>query len=468
MLGLKYSYYVNENRHHGFDILPEKLKGYLVIASDFAITEQEVKSIVENDVVLLSTDHHECQSTFIDIKDGNAEGIVINNQYPFESDEDRYLSGAGVFYELVCSQFPDFQSKEREALVGVTLLSDIREIENKKAKKYLKTTYGIDSTKGYINYLITHSLGTDYSFGLPKLDRNYIDYTLSPLVNALLRFNKTTEAVNFILGKGLEKTKCKEFQSKLVIDMKNKANILSLPSIDILALNELDFVDYNTSITNFIGLLCSDWKGDKNKSTLGLVFENGKVTRASFRGKYSDIYYISGFRSLGIKAQGHPQAFGIVNFEPEKETWVELNDLITDIEQGHTQTATIIDTNNLAVTLLQRGADIATNNCYVREMYRTYIRYTGDNAKIIKITYNYEEFTDEDYRAKRVPDKIDNKTKTQYKYVLDKDGKPLPKYIEYLIDGRTLKSFGTYIEDSLILPIYEKGYMQLYIKPNIE
>ena len=466
MMGLKYNYYVNENRHHGFDISPDKLKGYMIIASDFQITEREVEAIVNQDIVLLSTDHHDCQDTFIDVKADNAEGIVINNQYPFEPEEDRYLSGAGVFYELICSIFPDFKSKEREALVGVTLLSDIREIENKKAKQYLKTTYTIDSTKGYANYLIKNTLGTDYTFGVPKLDRNFIDYTLSPMINALLRFNKTTEAVQFILGKGLAKRDCKEAQSSLVLEMKSKVSVLPLPSIDILALNELDFIEHNVSITNFIGLLCSDWKGDHNKSVLGLVYENGKITRASFRGKYNDVYYISSFRALGINAQGHPQAFGIIDFEPERDLWVQLNDVIMDIEQEHQQTIKIIETASLSVTLLQQGMSIATENCYVREMYRTFIKYTGQNASIQRITYQYEEFTDEDYKTRVIPDKVQNGI--NYKYVRDTNGKPLPKYIEYMIDGRTLKSFGTYIEDGVIEPILEKGYIQLYIKPPIE
>ena len=83
MLGLRYNYYVNENRHHGFDITPSKLSGYMVIAADFTITQSEVEGIVDQDIILLSTDHHECQDTFIEYKTDKAEGIVINNQYSF-------------------------------------------------------------------------------------------------------------------------------------------------------------------------------------------------------------------------------------------------------------------------------------------------------------------------------------------------------------------------------------------------
>ena len=204
MLGLNYSYYVNENRYHGFAIPVEKLKGYLVISSDFTIQKNEVENLVNNDIVLLSTDHHECQNEFIDVKGETAEGIVINNQYPFEPEEDRYLSGAGVFYELICSLYPEFKSNEREALVGITLLSDIREIENNKARAYLKKTYTSDTETGYANYLVTSVIENDYGFGLPKLDRNFIDFNLSPYINSLLRFNQKDRAVEFILGRGLD------------------------------------------------------------------------------------------------------------------------------------------------------------------------------------------------------------------------------------------------------------------------
>ena len=211
MLGLKYSYYVNENRFHGFNIPASKLKGFLVISSDFGITAEEVENLVDNDVVLLSTDHHECQDTFIDIKKETAEGIVINNQYPFEPEEDRYLSGAGVFFELICSLYPEFNTAERRALVGITLLSDVRQIENKKARQYLKTTYTMDTSCGYVKYLIDSTVSDSFNFGTPKLDRNFIDYTLNPCINALLRADKTNEAIKFILGSSCNINKCYGF-----------------------------------------------------------------------------------------------------------------------------------------------------------------------------------------------------------------------------------------------------------------
>lgn len=464
MLGLRYNYYVNSNRKHGFMISPEKLSGWLVIASDFTITLSEMQSLVDNNVVVLSTEHHECQPEFIDVHgNGNeAEGIVLNNQYPFEPEEDRYLSGAGVFYELACALYPEFKTVERTALVGVTLLSDVRDIENKKARHYLHKTYTINPEKGYIKYLIDCALDSDFGFGVPKFDRNFIDYSLSPKINALLRFDKTIEAIQFVLGNGLGFPNAQKAQRELVEKMGAVAEVLTMPHLHILAVNASCFSDMSVDITGFVGLLCSQHK-DRNKgvSTLGFVFSNGKITRASFRGKYDDVKYRERFRSLGLDAQGHKNSFGIVDFKPVEDTWSGLDILIEELERGHKSSITVIETNNLASLILQRGMSIAESNCYVRDMYRTYIKYTG-SFKLVKETYKMVEFTPEDYINGTVADSTSGGMK--YRYVRDSDGNKVPKYIEYLVGGKKVKSFGVHLEDGMILPVLEKGYLQLYVR----
>lgn len=466
MLGKKYSYYVNEFRYHGFQLPISSLRGYLVIAADFTITRDEVRALVNNDVVLLSTDHHEVTDSFIDIIGETAEGVVINNQYSFEPDEDRYLSGAGVFYELICSLYPEFKSKELEALVGVTLLSDMRPIENRKAERYLRTTYSTNPEQGYIHYLIASCLHNDFGFGVPKFDRNFIDFNLSPTVNALLRANKTKEAISFILGEGLPCFDAKGLQKQLVADMYLRADIHPFTNVHYVVVNVSNFLDYSVDLASYIGLFCNDYK-DKygGISVLGLVVDNGRVKRASFRGRYDDIYYLAGFRNKGIDAHGHPSAFGIQNFSPTTDIWFELDDLIGDMESTHKSTISIVKTSNLAVVLNRSGASIAMKNCYVRDMFRTYIKYTGSNIKVIKQSYKMEEFTSEDYSSGLKPDKVIKGT--SYKYIRDKNKNPIVRYCEYSVDGRTVKSFGVSIEDGIILPILEKGYVQLYVRSEL-
>lgn len=464
MLGLNYTYYVNTERYHGLQLKPSQLKGYLVIAGDFAITKKEMQELVDNDVVMLSTDHHETEREFIEVKSDTAEGIVINNQYPFEPEEDRYLSGTGVFYELACSLYPEFKNKEREAMVGITLLTDVREIENKKARAYLRTTYGIDSTQGYFKYLIDTVLVRDYNFGVPKIDRNFVDYVLGPKINSLLRFDKKDDAVKLVLGQGLpaESQHYREDQVALIDEMLSKAMVIQLPNIHCLAVQTKDF-STDVRLTNFIGLLCSNYK-DKhdNVSTIGFVVgAGGKILRTSFRGKYDDVMYSAGFRNIGINAQGHHNAFGIPDFAPTDETWVDLNDLIGDLEASHSMTINVIESPNLMVTMTSLGLNMATENIYVRDMYRKYIKYTGKNIKVNRISYKYVPFTKQDYESGVKPDMVENGK--SMKLAKSQDGKPIPKYIEYLIDGRVVKSFGTLIEDGYILPELDKGYIQLYV-----
>lgn len=469
MLGLKYSYYVNDDRFHGFQLELEKLKGYLVISADFSITEDELQEIVDNDIVLLGTDHHEVHSSeFLYKKSATAEGIFINNQYKFEPEEDAYLSGAGVFFELICSLYPEFNTMERKALVGVTLLSDIRQIENKKAREYLKAAYTFDTTQeGYIKYLIESVMDSDYDFGVPRLDRNFIDFTLSPCINALLRANRTQEAINFILGNGLQSTSARAHQKDIQSLIESKLNVFPMSSLHIIWVNALDFVNTNIKLTSYIGLMCGRYK-DKHKgvSTLGFVYENGKILRTSFRGKYDDIMYLTGVRNLGIKAEGHHNAFGIVDFTPTEDTWVLLDDLVSDLESMHHSTIKVIESSNLMLTLVQVGQKLANENCYVRDMYRSYIKYTGKNAKEVKKTYKTLEFTPEDYIAGVKPDEVKNGI--YYKYDRDKEGNPIAKYIEYLVDGRPVKSFGVSINEGYIMPILDRGYIKLYLKSPLE
>lgn len=456
MQGLDYIYYVNDNREHGFKLDSTKYQGYLILSADFTITQAEVESIIQHDIILLSTDHHQCQDTFIHCKN-IGEGIVINNQYPFEPVEDRYLSGAGVFYELICSLYPEFKSSEREAMVGITLLTDIREIENNKAKAYLKKTYSSDPQEGYANYLIESTMdSSSYTFGYPRLDRNFIDYTLSPFINSLLRFNKTDEAVEFVLGKSPARSNTRGLQKELISEINEKCFVLDLPSVAIIAVNALDYTQYGVSLTNFIGLFCSDYKDrHSGKSTLGFVWDNGRVSRASFRGKYDDVQYLTGFKNMGIKADGHANAFGLIDLMPNDDLWVDINDLVTDLEADHVPTYHIIETSNLALTLTQKGINIATENCYVRDMYRTFIKYTGVAPRINRQTY------------KVVEDDVNYDFISQgkgYRYLVDDKGNKLSKYIEYSVNGRIVKSFGVSIEDGVIMPILEKGYIQLYVK----
>lgn len=455
-LGLSYTYYVNDNRVHGFTLDSSLLSGYLVICADFSIDRKTLKTIVDNGVDVISTDHHEVEDTFIEYDNGKNKGVVLNNQYPFEPEEERYNSGAGVVYNLFKIFNPEFKSEERDAIVGITLLSDVRPIENRKARRYLAKLYNYN--EGYIEYLIQNTLRNDYGFGVPKMDRTFVDFTFSPTINAMLRFNKTQIAIDLILGKGIVSyTDYRLLQTELVRKLKQDVDVLDLGTCYILA---IDAKLYQEDVTNFIGLLCSQYT-DNQKSALAFVYNGGKILRASFRGRFDDVDYRGGFQELGINAQGHKGAFGIKSFYPNADTWKKVAEMVGVLEKDHKDTRTVIESNNLSVTLLNKGSNFAYDNCFVRDMYRTYIRYTGKNAKEVRTTYRMVEFSMDDYANRRKPDRV--KGQVSYKFELDKDGNKMVKYREFSIDGKTVKSFGLGVSDGLIMPILEKGYLNLYL-----
>lgn len=469
-----YSYYVNDDRQHGFFLPLDKLKGYLVLTGDFNMTRAEIQALVDNDTVILATDHHELEDgedNFIlcSDSDGNEKGLLICNQYPFEPEENKYLSGAGVLYELICDIYPEFKTPERDALVGITLLSDVCPIEgNPRAEAYLRCTYGADVTHGYLKHLVedANEAGKP-SFGAPRLDNNFINFSLSPLLNSLLRFDKKQDAIQYVLGNPINTQYTRSAQKVLVSIMRDVADVMDFPNLHILAISYerviAQFPDAKPQ--NFIGLACTSYMNDHGYvSTLGFVRKHdGTILRTSFRGKFSDVNYYRGMLGLNLDCKGHSTAFGIKEFNPDASTFGDMACLVADLEADHSETFTIKPVSNLALALSKSGMDIASANCYVRDAYRTYYRYTGNSVVERRRTYKYREVTPEEIRNGVRPDTAKNGEPIIW--IRDESGNLIPKYIEYEIDGRLVKSFGIpYSENTLILPLLESGYMNLYLK----
>ena len=107
----------------------------------------------------------------------------------------------------------------------------------------------------------------------------------------------------------------------------------------------------------------------------------------------------------------------------------------------------------------QKGNQIAKENCYVRDIHRTYLKYTGDNIVTVRETFHMEELSQEALASGIKPDVVSRGI--SYRYVRDKNGDPKRKYAEYVVEGFKIKSFGATIQEGLILPILEKGYTSL-------
>ena len=282
------------------------------------------------------------------------------------------------------------------------------------------------------------------------MDRNFIDYSLSPLVNALLRAGRLNEAIGFILGAGLSDYDAKGLQKSLMAAMDDRVRTLDYGVLKVIATRESDYSDFGVKIANYIGLYCNQYKdAHRGISVIGVVLNSsGEVVRASFRGRYDGLPYRSAFKSIGVAAEGHASAFGIQNMDAKTAPFQEMADLILDLEYGYVPEYKVLEVSNLAMWLTQKGYDTASTNCYVRDSRRTFIRYIGHGAKLVKTAY--------------VKD-------SSGKEIVGEDGSRQVKSYEYMVDGRQVKSLnGVALEDGVICPVLDKGYVKLYVRHNLD
>lgn len=432
LMGMKFNWYINSNREHGFFLSKNRIKGLNIIAVDFLITPSELKDIVDCGCNILSIDHHVNVNKFIEYEsnDGKYRGCVINNQYRFEEESSRYLSGAGVVFEVFKELLgDDFATRENRALVGLTLLSDIRNIENRNARSYLQTLYN-HPYKGYIKYLIEHTIGeVDYGFGVPRLDRNYVDYTLSPTINACLRFNQEDMVVEFILGSGfLDKSYHKE-QKELVDIICKNSKVVEYENLRVVIIKEKVieslYAGASNIISNFVGVTASRFL-DGSKSVIAYVISNGKIKRVSFRGRVNGLNYLESVFGV-LEGIGHESAFGIINLKPSDELFLTVDEKFKDLEEGSDYSKKYVTTSNISMFVHRRGYEIGLENTYCLSQNRTYVKYIGNNVKVRRSGKNYKE---------------------------------------YVIDGVSVMCFNNELDPcrDMILPILERGNLCLYLE----
>lgn len=427
------SYYLNQNRSHGFYLDLDKINGYTIIAVDFSIPEDVIESIVNSGADLINIDHHNIESnTLVEKSNGRNSAVVINNQYVFESEEERFLSGAGVVYNVLCEIDSSFKNDEYKALVGISLLSDVRVIESSLARDILECTY--TSEAPIIKRLVQQTRGTnDYTFGNARMDRNFIDYTFSPKINSLFRTNQGDLAVKLILGGGISDailTESKRYQNEL---LKYILNNLKGNEYSALILGGIPDIAKplanNALLSNFIGLACSRVKAS-GKTTLLYVGSDGIVERGSVRGKYDNVDYLSIFKDFGFKADGHSNAFGVQGTNLKDIDITGLNATIAGAESIASQSVLnnrVYEVVNLST--FTQSKSIAVHNIYVRSCKMHYLKYIGHSAQ------------------KEIRGKM-----TLWK-----------------IDGISVKCFdqGLTPDDGYILPMLERGYITYYLKSDI-
>ena len=432
--GIRYKWFINSHRSHDWSIPTDKIKNTDIIAVDFIITYEKVRELCDVGCNIVSMDHHINREEFIEYhSDKGTSGYVINNQYPFEDEDSRYLSGAGVVYETLIQLDPEFDTIDNRALVGITLLSDIRDIENPLAERYLYDLYS-QKYKGYLKYLIDSTMGDiDYGFGLPRMDRNYVDYKFSPAINSMLRFNRQDEVVNFFLNKGVLDISCRDEQKKLVRDLVKVTKCVEFPHLRVCYFNEENFMEYADVLSSFVGLEASKYLG-KGKSVIcymiGITDKGEKyVKRASFRGNINGLPYrdvlLDKFTCLG-----HASAFGIKNIKPNKKLFMECSDLLQQVEVDSRWERKIIDVVNMSLFVNKSAYEIAEDNMYKLSQNQTYIRYTGSNIEQKRTGAKYS-----DYR-------------------------------EFLVNGIPVKCFDKEVDfkTGLIVPILDRGLLTFVLE----
>lgn len=432
MIGKEYTWYCNSNRSHDWGISFENLDGKEVIAVDFMIRYDEVVKICESGGTIVSFDHHVNRDEFIEyFVNGKRRGIVVNNQYPFEEESSRYLSGAGVVFESLVSYNPDFNTRLNRSLVGITLLSDIRDIENENARCYLSELYN-HPYKGYIKYLIDGTSGDkDYLFGVPRMDRNFVDYAFSPLLNSCYRFNAESDVIRFLLGQGSLNKMYHEMQKNLVSEIMDKITVRTSSNLRVCFFYEKDFEsDVQEYLSNFVGLVTSKFLDDGHSAIGYLIsYKDGKpyVVRASFRGKINGIGYQEGV-SKYVECAGHSSAFGIKNMIPTKELFLNINKSIGEVENNSGYTRNVVKMSMMNFYMRsKKGISEATNNMYRLSQNMLFIKYTG--GKIHK-------------------------------------RRSSGKFVEYEVDGLIVMCFdpSLTVQEGYILPIMERGSISYYLQ----
>ncbi len=441
-VGIPYRVYINDDREHGLKITDSKLdelskvEGLTIVVVDALMDYEEVENIVKRGINIINIDHHENDmSEPIYVECGNAKGIVINNQYLFEPKEYRFLSGAGMVYYVLKAIIPELVKEDEDefkALVGISLLSDIRELESKEAEEFLNVTYNHESL--FTEYLINLAGGkVDFGFGVRTLDRNFIDYTLSPKINALFRLNKGYEAIDLIRGKfDGDSATLDVYRNIQKVKVEELKNNLELKEYSHLYYGYVEDYPSEFKSTNFIGLLASQIK-NAGKTTMLFVKKGNKIIRGSVRGMYDNIDYREIFSKYGFKCTGHKPAFGIKG--DVNEDYLELiNKEIMECELGQETKkyeGRIDEVNNLGFYLMYNAKKLAKHNSYVREQFRKHIKYTGDLNDVKKN--------------------------------VSKSG----KRIEYIVDDIPIVCFDPNItlENGLITPIEERGkYTTFYLR----
>lgn len=432
-----YETYINSLRQHGFKFPREewhKWRGKTVFFVDAGMKREELQELVDFGISIINIDHHDIEYDELIYYEGqSAKGVIINNNYKFEPKQFNFLSGAGVVYYTLANICNVFTQDDR-ALVGLTLLSDIRELSEPLAKQLLHETYTTKSP--YLQYLVDITKPEkDWGFGEITLNRNYIEYTFNPKINALMRCNHNWEVIELFEGRyphsEARMSAVRARQKETVKDIKRNLHVEEYSHLFFCTIPH-DFEPFTgLDITTLVGLTASEFVNQGKTTILAVLDDYGKVVRGSLRGLAHDVNYLKTIRELNVRAEGHHGAFGILDFN--NCNIEEFNERVKKAEEGYTErkyAGRLYETNNLSYFITTPFfAQMADYNNYVRDYERLYIRFTGSEEQVLR--------------------------------------KTIGRKIDFTIDGVPVQAFDSEltVEEGLILPITERtNYKSLFLR----
>lgn len=439
---------ININRGHGIIQDLSNYKGGVVINVDSGVSWDKLKELVDMGVTVVSIDHHEIEGTpslednylgLLEegekslVKQGllyycneelGSEGVVLNNQYSFEDNDYRFMSGCGVVLDVLNQLNPNFAQSEHTAWHGITLLSDSREIENPIARDILTKTYSTDIESTDTIKHLTDTIGFNkFEIGDNTLDRSYIDFYLSPFINAMLRLNMGYEAIQWFSGGVLRDTTVKEQQKRILTELRSR--LVSAEMGNLLIANVEKYSTDYFEASNFIGLLANRMLIG-GKTVVITCTQDGVFQRGSVRGYFNSTDYRGLFSEAGLIALGHKGAFGLKSYSTDTSFWDELDRKVGIEDEKAETTYQIHSMRNLASNR-SKIRELAYENQFLRPFHKHYIRYTGLKCFPTTFKENFQEYT---------------------------------------VDGIPMRCFDSEanIRNSYILPSMSKGYMSLYLE----
>ena len=271
--------------------------------------------------------------------------------------------------------------KDKEALVGLTLITDIRKLESERSTYFLKETYTSKSMD--INFLIDQARNdVDFTFGTPIMDANFISFVLSPRINACFRMNRGDSMVNMILNKHdchAFLKYCRDLQNVIAKTIESNLSGYEFSDLVYMRFDVEKVQEYSNcgfKLSNFVGLCCSSVVNKFSKTSIVEMYSNGVSVRASLRG-IRDADYLTPLSKLGISAAGHMNAFGIKSMN--NVDLHDCNDVIAKVQAGYTGTETVVEVSAFLPWTKHYAYSVASKNIYCRGAFRTYVKFTGES-----------------------------------------------------------------------------------------